>query len=136
MNYQITARAARIKDGFFVYQLRNNANDQKYYGESGIEPLGHLRFWLKYWKDHTIYSLGEKKIGYSGIVKEDFRYAIIPQYRGQGYGKEIVRASLDRLTGKTVRVKRNNHASIRIFNSHGFTVTEEEEDWLLLELKS
>jgi hypothetical protein len=119
---------------FFIYKLRNNKKDQRYYGSKKINPMEHIRFWLRYWKDHTIYSLGGIRIGYSGIVEGDFRYAVMPQYRGKGYGNEIVHNSLNRLTGKTIKVKRDNYASIRIFITQGFSIKKEVEDWLFMEL--
>ena len=115
------------KDGQFVYHLRFIEEDKCYYFHKDLTPLDvHNDFWRKHWKDYYIAYIGYKKIGFFGIVEGDFRISIIPEMRGYGVGSLMIQDAVNRLGFTTVRVLKNNKASLSAFRKNGFFIVGED----------
>lgn len=122
-----------MKDVFFVYNIRNLACDRELYlSTHRISFIQHLSFWIRHWHEYKICWLGNTKIGYCGIVNDDFRFAVDLRYRGKGFGKEIIKQNIDSLSGKLIRVKIGNHPSAKSFTANGFTIVGQDETCLYL----
>jgi len=134
LHMNIICRKAGLKDVFYVFSLRNLASDRELYlSTKRISLLQHLSFWLRYWHCYSICWAGSTRIGYCGIVKDDFRFAVEPKYRGKGFGKNIIKVNIDFLRGKLVRVKKENKASLKSFEANGFKIVGQDDNCLYLQ---
>lgn len=119
-------RPASLEDSDFVFLLRTRTEDAKYYFTgSKIQKDTHEWFWLKNLKSYYIIEVDGLRVGFFGIVNSDFRFAVMPEYRGKGLGKLIVSYAYTNLGVRQVRVSADNQASIKCFSSNGFTVVRE-----------
>ena len=121
---QVRYRAATVKDSKFVYRLRFDPDDLDNYFTSVIPPLvSHRKFWLDNYQSYCIAECNGLRVGYYGLVNEDFRYAVVPSARGKGIGKNLVTHAILTEDIRIAKVAINNLASIKCFLSCGFVKT-------------
>jgi GNAT superfamily N-acetyltransferase len=117
---------ASEEDSEFVYHLRFVEEDKYFYFyQDKISSENHNRFWRNHWKDYYIGRLEGRRIGFYGIVEGDFRISIIPEMRGLGIGSLLIKDAVNRLCFTSVRVLKNNKASLSAFHKNGFFIVGE-----------
>jgi len=121
---QICYRAATINDCEFVYRLRFYPDDLDNYFTSVISPLvAHRSFWVDNYSSYCVAECNGLRVGYYGVVNDDFRYAVVPSARGKGIGKGLIMHAILKYDIRIAKVAVNNFASIKCFLSSGFVKT-------------
>lgn len=127
-------RKAEQCDADFVYALRTRSEDRECYLTTVKSKEVHRGYWEL---NHCAYSLvlkGAKRAGYFGLVENDFRIAVLPEFRGQGIGGYILEHVKCSLSDKTIRIVAENKPSLNLFLRSGFKVQEEVDGVILLRL--
>ena len=62
----------------------------------------------------------EKPVGYIGVINNDIRVATHPEYQGKGVAKFMVNEVMKVYPEAFAKVKIENEASLRLFESCGF----------------
>lgn len=58
--------------------------------------------------------------GYVGVIKDDIRVCTHPDYQGKGVGKFMINKCMEIWPNAFAKVKINNEASLKLFESCGF----------------
>ena len=127
-------RNAGLNDCQFVYELRTLKDDKYKYEKTVSTYKKHKSFWRKYYESYRIISYENAVIGYFGLVEEDFRIAIVENYRGRGIGSKVIEDNKKLLKNKIIKIASHNKQSIRIFEKNGFYKTREESRFIFMEL--
>lgn len=126
-------RRAGIDDAERIWEVRNHPLSRKEsLNTQEIALVDHLSWFSKKYLENTknhcfILEIDTKVVGYCRLDFQGDEYivsiAIDPDYHGQGLGTILLGKSLGQLnTNKTVlaTVKKDNPASLRIFEKNGF----------------
>ena len=62
-----------------------------------------------------------KPAGYVGVIEDDIRVCTHPDFQGKGVGKFMINKCMEIWPSAFARVKLTNEASLRLFESCGFT---------------
>ena len=106
----------------FVRILRNDERVQ-----SGFIKSTHITkdmqsaYMLIYAKFYRIALVDGKPAGYVGVIDDDIRVCTHPNYQGQGVGKFMINECMKIWPTAFAKVKMENEASIKLFESCGFT---------------
>ena len=125
---------AKKGDCNFVYKLRTLKEDKENYrsrDEISIEQ--HKIFWEINYKKYKMIKFKNEVIGYCGLVNGDYRFAVIPDYRGMGIGKKAVELCRDMIGDNKIFVMRENIASIKCFTHNGYEVVGESSNFLIMQ---
>ena len=100
---------AAVKDGF-VEDAKISAEDQ-----------------IQYMKNHALaYRVclyDQVPCGYIGVVENDLRICVSPEFWGKGVGSFMIEQTKDIWPTPQVKIKISNIASINLFKKNGFTET-------------
>lgn len=98
---------AAVKDGF-VEDAKISAEDQ-----------------IQYMKNHALaYRVclyDQVPCGYIGVVENDLRICVSPEFWGKGVGSFMIEQTKDIWPNPQVKIKFSNIASINLFKKNGFT---------------
>jgi len=107
----------------FIRQLRNDEEVKEgFVQQSHITKLQHLKFMLKHGKNYYI-CLSENNytpLGFVGQINGDIRVAAHPEHQGKGVGKFMINELMKKYPQSFAKVKLDNEASIKLFESCGF----------------
>lgn len=105
----------------FVRALRNmDGVRQGFVEQKNISKENHEEYMLVYGKCFYICIVDNAPAGYIGIINNDIRVATHPDYQGQGVGKFMVNEIAKKYPSAIAKVKIENKASIKLFESCGF----------------
>ena len=105
----------------FVRALRNmDGVRQGFVEQKNISKENHEEYMLVYGKCFYICIVNNTPAGYIGIINNDIRVATHPDYQGQGVGKFMVNEITKKYPSAIAKVKIENKASIKLFESCGF----------------
>lgn len=62
-----------------------------------------------------------KPAGFVGVIEDDIRVCTHPDYQGMGVGKFMINRCIEKKPNAFAKVKLDNEASIKLFESCGFT---------------
>ena len=106
MNFKI--RKGSLNDSQEVYNLRFLESDLgNYFNREVVTYKEHQKFWIENYMHYHIALMGVEFAGFYGYVNNDFRYAVVPKYRGQGIGKKLVEDALRKLPYQNNKSNRN-----------------------------
>jgi ribosomal protein S18 acetylase RimI-like enzyme len=88
----------------------------------------HLNFMKDYYHDYVVAEMKGEIVGFGGVVKDDIRVAVHPDYQKLGIGKSIINYLSTRYPKAFAKVKIDNEASLKLFESCGF-----KKKWYVLE---
>jgi ribosomal protein S18 acetylase RimI-like enzyme len=79
---------------------------------------------VKYMENHSQYYrialVGSKPAGYVGVIEDDIRVCTHPDFQGNGIGKFMINECMNIWPSAFAKVKIDNKASIKLFESCGF----------------
>ena len=105
----------------FVRALRNmDGVRQGFVEQKNISKENHEEYMLVYGKCFYICIVNNTPAGYIGIINNDIRVATHPDYQGQGVGKFMINEIMKNNPHAFAKVKLENNASLRLFESCGF----------------
>jgi ribosomal protein S18 acetylase RimI-like enzyme len=80
---------------------------------------------VKYMKANSQYYrialLNAKPSGYIGVINDDIRVCVHPDFQGNGVGKFMINKFMNEEPTAFAKVKIDNEASIKLFEACGFT---------------
>ena len=95
-----------------------------------IDSETHFYFMKDNYHDYVVAEMKGEIVGFGGVVKDDIRVAVHPDYQGLGIGKNIISVLSVKFPEAFAKVKIDNEASLKLFESCGFKKT-----WYILEKK-
>ena len=104
----------------FVYTLRHQLKDG-FINQDSFSRRDHIKFMKKNHKNYMVCLYEKKPIGFIGTVDGDIRVAVSHANQKKGVGKFMVTNFLKKNSSVYAKVKIDNEASLRLFNSCGFT---------------
>ena len=115
----------------FVRSLRNDPILKKgFVDQKHINKEDHYKYMQIHHKDYFICLENNLPVGFVGCVKDDIRVAVLKSHSGQGLGKKMIKHIMALYPLAQAKVKINNKASIKLFESCGF-----EKKFYLMEPK-
>jgi len=106
----------------FIRQLRNDKRVKGgFIQQDHIERENHLKYMQKYGNNYYICLIDGDPAGYVGVIDRDIRVATHPDYQGKGVGKFMINALMKLYPDSLAKVKIENEASLRLFETCGFT---------------
>ena len=105
----------------FIRELRNHPQVKLgFTQQKHISEKEHYRFMERYGLHYFICLVDDIPAGYTGVVNNDIRVAIHPDYQGMGIGKYMIEELLKRYPQAIAKIKLDNIASINLFEKCGF----------------
>ena len=74
-----------------------------------------------YFSCYYIALVDGKPAGFVGVIEDDIRVCTHPDYQGMGVGKFMINRCIEKKPSAFAKVKLDNEASIKLFESCGFT---------------
>jgi ribosomal protein S18 acetylase RimI-like enzyme len=109
----------------FVLKLRNNFR-HSFFSQGIISYKVHEKFMRK-WSDNYFVCIsqdGETKLGWVGVVDNDIRIAVAPEFQKQGVGKFMLQYIKDKYPKAISQIASSNVASMKLFESVGILIKE------------
>ena len=105
----------------FIRQLRNDKRVKAgFIQQDHISKDSHLKYMEKYGNNFYVCLIDNHPAGYVGVIDRDIRVATHPDYQGKGVGKFMINALMKLYPDSLAKVKIENEASLRLFESCGF----------------
>jgi ribosomal protein S18 acetylase RimI-like enzyme len=106
----------------FLRTLRNHIEVRPgFIRQDYIETEDHARFMEKYGECFYICLVDNEAAGFVGVIDKDIRVATSPDYQQRGLGKFMIQQLLVMHPDSVAKVKVENEASLRLFESCVFT---------------
>jgi ribosomal protein S18 acetylase RimI-like enzyme len=117
----------------FLRDLRNHIEVRTgFIQQSHIGETDHKKYMEKYGECYYICLVDDVPAGFVGVIDTDIRIATSPDYQQRGLGKFMIQELVERHPDSVAKVKVENEASLRLFESCGFVrkyyILEKEED--------
>ena len=105
----------------FLRTLRNDPSVRTgFIQQEQIASADHKRFMEKYGDCYYICLVDNTPAGFVGVIDNDIRVATSPEFQRQGLGKFMIQELGERRPHSIAKVKVENEASLRLFESCGF----------------
>ena len=105
----------------FILELRNDPIVKKgFIQQEQISRKNHSVYMQSFGDSFYICLDKDKPIGYIGVINKDIRVATHPDYQGNGVASFMVREVMKIHPDAFAKVKIENEASLRLFESCGF----------------
>lgn len=106
----------------FIRLLRNDDRVLNGFIESiNITSDIQINYMNKYSECYRVALINETPVGYVGVIDDDIRVCTHPDYQGKGIGKFMINKCMEIWPEAFAKVKLDNLASIKLFESCGFT---------------
>lgn len=114
----------KIKDCTEQYwlQILNIRNSDKIFfiDQDEISESNHIEYMKKNSHNYQVCLADDNFAGFVGCVNNDIRIGVKEEYRNKGIGKYMLDYFVNKNNITTAKIKLNNEASIRLFESCGF----------------
>ena len=105
----------------FIRNLRNHPVIKRGFIQQGDITLEyHQKFMNKYGEKYYICLVDNVPAGFVGQINGDIRVATHPDFQGKGVGKFMIKEVMKKHPGSFAKVKMENEASTKMFESCGF----------------
>tara|TARA_R110000824_G_scaffold64656_1_gene168913 strand:- start:1951 stop:2334 length:384 start_codon:yes stop_codon:yes gene_type:complete len=105
----------------FIRELRNDPRVKKgFIQQKEISREDHSMYMQAFGDNFYICLDNTGPIGYIGVIHNDIRVATHPEHQGKGVAKFMVTEIIKRHPDAFAKVKIENEASLRLFESCGF----------------
>lgn len=106
----------------FVRTLRNDERVLEGFIQStNISKTMQIEYMNKYSDYYRIALVNDKPAGFVGVIDDDIRVCTHPDYQGKGVGKFMINECMKIWPTAFAKIKLNNEASIKLFESCGFS---------------
>ena len=103
----------------FVLDLRNGLREG-FICQNTIDKKSHYNFMEKYTTDYYICLDNSVPVGWAGVLNNDIRVATHPDHQKKGIGKFLINELMNLYPNSCAKIKVENIASQRLFESCGF----------------
>jgi len=98
----------RVQDGFIeVVNITKNQQD---------------KYMRKHRSKYIVALYNDEPAGFAGSLDNDIRVCVHPDYQGKGVGKVLITELMERFPDSFAKVKIENEASRKLFESCGFQI--------------
>ena len=105
----------------FIRQLRNHQQVKLgFIDQKEISSGSHKKFMEKHGTLYYICLVDGEPAGFVGQIEDDIRVATHPNFQKRGVGKFMINELMARHPQSVAKVKIENEASLRLFESAGF----------------
>ena len=105
----------------FIRNLRNHPDVKVgFIQQEDIKKECHEKHMLRYGLFFYVCLVNNEPAGYVGVINGDIRVATHPDFQGKGVGKFMINKLMERHPDAAAKVKIENGASIKLFESCGF----------------
>jgi len=106
----------------FIRLLRTHEDIKQGFIQQGeISPNNHVTYMEKYGRMYYICVIDGQPAGFVGVIDNDIRVATHPDFQKRGVGKFMINELMKQHPEAIAKVKIENEASVRLFESCGFT---------------
>ena len=106
----------------FIRKLRNHPQLKiGFIQQEEISSLKHADYMLNYGTNYYVCLLSGMPVGFIGVIDDDIRLAVDPSFQNLGVAKFMVHEIMKIFPTAHAKVKVANTASMRLFQSLGFT---------------
>lgn len=106
----------------FVRLLRmDNRVMEGFIQTANVTPEQQIKYMTKYAECYRIALVDNIPAGFVGVIEDDIRVCTHPDFQGKGVGKFMITECMKIWPTSFAKVKLNNVASIKLFESCGFT---------------
>ena len=106
----------------FIRTVRNHPETKEgFVQQQYISKEEHLNYMEKYGEHYYVCLYNSEPAGFVGSVNEDIRVATHPSYLRKGIAKKLIKYIVSIYPTSVAKVKIKNKASLRLFESCGFT---------------
>jgi ribosomal protein S18 acetylase RimI-like enzyme len=106
----------------FIRSLRNlKGVKEGFIQQEDIPVESHEKFMNKYGQNYYICLIEDSPAGFVGVIEDDIRVATSPKYQKRGVAKFMINELLKLYPTSVAKVKIENEASLKLFESCGFT---------------
>lgn len=106
----------------FVRLLRmDNRVIEGFIQTANVTPEQQIKYMTKYAECYRIALVDNIPAGFVGVIEDDIRVCTHPDFQGKGVGKFMITECMKIWPTSFAKVKLNNAASIKLFESCGFT---------------
>ncbi len=115
----------------FIRELRTHPENLSGFVDTNeITPQQQYEYMSKYGHNYEICLSGDTPVGFVGVVDRDIRFAVDPKHHGQGIGKFMIWDLIHKNSDCLAKVKHDNIASIKVFESCDFKLYNKDDDFL------
>ena len=108
----------------FIRTLRNDERVKSgFIGQAPITPEQQNLYMAEHADDYIVAICDGVPAGYAGSVDDDIRVCTHPDFQGRGIGRALLEVLIERFPDSHAKVKVENVASLKLFESCGFTKT-------------
>ena len=119
----------------FVRNLRNDDRVKSGFIQSShISKKSHITYMKKNFLNYKIALYKKKPAGYVGVIDKDIRVCTDPIFQGKGVGKFMINNAIKLWEDSIAKVKKNNKASLNLFNACGFSQFKNDDDYIYLKI--
>jgi len=105
----------------FIRNLRNDPRSLTGFIQQGyIEPDQHITFMMTHGEKFHLCLMDDEPVGFVRIMGDDIGVATHPDFQRRGIGKFMVNEIMKIHPDAVAKIKLDNEASIRLFESCGF----------------
>ena len=105
----------------FIRDLRDHPEVKGgFISQKDISDKEHYRFMEKHELNYYVCLVDDNPAGFVGVISGDIRVATHPDYQGMGVGKFMINELMKIYPKSYAKIKLNNKASIRLFETCGF----------------
>ena len=103
----------------FVLELRNSLREG-FIEQEIIKVKDHYKYMQSHYQDYYIALEDGEAVGWVGEINKDIRVATHPNHQKKGIAKFMINELMEIRPNSFAKVKLDNEASIRLFESCGF----------------
>jgi len=105
----------------FIRRLRNNPAVAAGFVETvNITPEQQSDYMSRFGDRYLVALVDAQPAGYIGSIDRDIRICVHPSYQGQGVGKALIDAIMEKFPDSYARIKMDNKSSMFLFEACGF----------------
>jgi ribosomal protein S18 acetylase RimI-like enzyme len=105
----------------YVRQLRTDPRvSDGFIENSPISMEQQFNYMKKYSKNHRVALLDGVPVGYFGVINNDIRICVHPDFQNMGIGKFMIDECIKIWPESYAKIKKDNIKSIKLFESAGF----------------
>ena len=106
----------------FIRLLRTHEEVKQGFIQQGeISSNNHIAYMEKYGRMYYICVIDKQPAGFVGVIDNDIRVATHPNFQKRGAAKFMINELMKLYPESIAKVKIENEASVRLFESCGFT---------------
>lgn len=107
----------------FIRELRfHDENISGFLSQKKISKEDQINYMEKYGDLYYVALFGENPVGFVGVIDDDIRVATHPDFKKKGVGKFMITEIVKIFPNALAKVKYNNFASTKLFESCGFEI--------------